>query len=172
MCGIRCGAFGGAAHRSGLDVPVRAALVIGSLIAFVLIAVLIGGAVCSPSRKRRRLSRDADIRRVVQEWPARTRADVRSAWRGQLRIGALKDPGTDRGHVLTGPGETVPAATIGAMAMWRGTNCATQVYTSAPGRGGRPMGSNLGSRPGFIGAEALQVSTGVGESVATCPACK
>ena len=95
---------------AGLDVLFGRRSIIGSLIAFALIALLIGGVVWfavtqAPMFAGETLTSD----RVVQELAGATSAEVRISFgAGSLRIGALKDSGNlIEGTVLTGPGETV-----------------------------------------------------------------
>jgi hypothetical protein len=94
----------------GLDLLFGRRSALGALISLVLVIALIGGAVWYaatqlPIATGQALTTD----RIAQERADATSADVRISFgAGQLRIGALKDSGNlIEGTVVTGPGERV-----------------------------------------------------------------
>jgi hypothetical protein len=156
---------------AGLDVLFGRRSIIGSLIAFVLIALLIGGAVWfavtqAPMFVGETLTSD----RIVQELAGATSADVRISFgAGSLRIGALEDSGNlIEGTVLTGPSETVRRdyRRDGDVARYELRNEGVTVGPWPWGgrrQNGLPRTWELDLASSV--PMALRVSTGVGESV-------
>jgi hypothetical protein len=151
---------------AGLDVLFGRRSIIGSLIAFVLIALLIGGAVWfavtqAPAFAGETLTSD----RVAQELAGATSADVRISFgAGSLRIGALKDSGNlIEGTVLTGPGETVKHdyERDGDVARYELRNEGVAIAPCGFRRCDQTWSLDLSSSVPM----SLRVSTGVGESV-------